>query len=80
MQPVRDIYDSWRDWPGLPAGWQPAGPKVLNRVKNAEALAALRATLPGRWQKVYLPGRDGTALHYFEHASGRAALLKIKPT
>ena len=78
MDEVRHVYNSWRDWPGLPAGWQPADPRRESRVnvKDGGTLDMLRRALPGTWKKVYLYGADGTQLHYFRHASGKIALPK----
>jgi len=45
---------------------------------NILLLRQLQDLLPGRWQKVYHYGRDGTEIHYFQHASGRVAMVKHK--
>ncbi len=76
-----EIYRSWREWPGVPAGWKPADPpgaRDIVRVKNSLVLRLLRKALPGRWRKVFLKGRDGSEIHYFVHESGDVALLKYK--
>jgi len=39
----------------------------------------LRATIPGKWTKVYLRGVDGSEVHYFAHASGKVFNVKHKP-
>ena len=48
-------------------------------MKNSQVLALLRGLLPGRWAKVYHRGKDGTEMHYFQHASGMVAFVKDKP-
>lgn len=76
-----DLYDSWRESPNIPAGWRPrAQPNALLKVavKNQGALHALRAIVPGKWYKVYHYGMDGSAIHYFQHASGKVAAVKYK--
>lgn len=75
------LYPSWRDAPAVPAHWTPAlPPGAIERhpVRNRALLNVLRNLLPGRWAKVYHRGRDGSEIHYFQHASGKVALLKHK--
>jgi hypothetical protein len=76
-----DLLDSWKDSPTVPPGWKPAQPPgavVKVPVKNSSLLQVLRATLAGKWVKVYRMGQDATEIHYFEHASGKVALVKHK--
>jgi hypothetical protein len=47
-------------------------------VRNKQLLAALRSVLAGKWVKVYRYGKDGTEVHYFEHASGKVFNVKLK--
>lgn len=80
-KPDNRIFNSWRDWPGLPEGWQPADPPgTVGKwpIRNSRLLAAMRRLLPGRWYKVYHHGKDGSDLHYCQHASGKIARVKIK--
>jgi len=78
---MAELLNSWRESPNVPAGWVPANPPgavVKVPVKNTQVLAVLRAELPGKWWKVYHRGRDGTEVHYFQHASGKVAFVKHK--
>jgi hypothetical protein len=75
------FFNSWRESPDVPRGWQPAQPPgAVEKVRlNNRALAALlKQALPGRWQKVYHKGQDGTELHYCQHQSGKVAFVKLK--
>jgi hypothetical protein len=79
-----ELFNSWRDAPAVPRTWTPADPPsaCLKRpVKNRAVLRILRSLLPGHWRKVYHYGKDGTEVHYFQHASGKVAFVKhkIKP-
>jgi hypothetical protein len=47
-------------------------------VHNSALKKLLRDARPGGWSKVYLKGKDGTEIHYFEHESGAVALVKYK--
>jgi hypothetical protein len=47
-------------------------------VHNTDLKRELQRIVPGEWKKVYRRGLDGTEIHYFEHASGRVALVKHK--
>jgi hypothetical protein len=76
-----ELLNSWKESSAVPKGWTPASPPgALTKVpiKNRMLLNLLRSTLPGRWSKVYHIGRDGTELHYFQHASGKVAFVKHK--
>jgi hypothetical protein len=78
---VIELFDSWRQSPVVPADWLPVHPpgaisKV--KIKNILLFRRLQDLLPGRWQKVYHYGRDGTEIHYFQHASGRVTMVKHK--
>jgi hypothetical protein len=75
------VLQSWKHSPEVPAGWQPAAPPgavIKDPVKNRQVLRALQDVLPGSWCKVYRKGADGTEIHYFQHASGKVALVKHK--
>jgi hypothetical protein len=75
------LLNSWRESSAVPPGWAPCDPPgaVTKRpVKNSKVLALLQSLLPGRWRKVYHRGRDGTEMHYFQHASGKVAFAKHK--
>lgn len=75
------LFNSWREAPATPPDWQPSNPPgavVKNKISNPEVLLLLRATLPGRWVKVYHHGKGDLDLHYFQHASGQVALIKTK--
>ncbi|MBI4604779.1 MAG: hypothetical protein HY721_22685 [Planctomycetes bacterium] len=76
-----ELYDSWRDSPQVPPDWEPAAPPgavVKVRLRNLRLLRALRQVLPGSWVKVYRRGRDGSEMHYFQHASGAVFNVKHK--
>jgi hypothetical protein len=76
-----ELLDSWRDSPAVPDHWLPANPPgaiTKVKIKNIPLLRQLQDLLPGRWQKVYHSGRDGTEIHYFQHASGRVTMVKHK--
>jgi len=78
---MTQVLKSWRNSADVPKNWVPAGPPgavVKVRVNNAQVLKALRAALPGVWHKVYHLGRDGSEVHYFQHASGAVANVKYK--
>jgi hypothetical protein len=73
------LLNSWRESPEVPASWRPVRPPgaiVKVNVKNKEVLSLLRRALPGRWQKVYHKGSDGSEVHYFQHVSGKVAFVK----
>lgn len=75
------LFNSWRESGRVSEQWQPSdssGAVIKVRVHNKQLLAYLRELKPGRWQKVYREGRDGTQVHYFEHASGAVAGVKHK--
>lgn len=75
------LLDSWRESPNVPLGWTPADPPLAVTkvpVRNSRVLAVFRAKLAGRWMKVYHRGRDGSEMHYFQHASGKVAFVKHK--
>jgi hypothetical protein len=75
------VLQSWRQRTAVPPGWLPAGPPgavVKAVVKDPQVLKALREAIPGPWAKVYRTGVDGSELHYFQHASGAVALVKLK--
>ncbi len=75
------LWDNWRSAPGVPGDWVPAPPPGAvqkDPVKNRTVLRILREVLPGEWHKVYCRGRDGTEIHYFQHKSGKVALVKLK--
>jgi seryl-tRNA synthetase len=48
-----------------------------DRMLEAEA-RVLREAIPGTWLKVYRRGVDGSEVHFFQHASGAVALVKMK--
>ena len=78
---MADLLNSWRESPDVPEGWVPAEPPgavVKVAVKNSQVLAVLRAEIPGKWCKVYHRGKDGSEIHYFQHASGKVAFVKHK--
>jgi hypothetical protein len=56
----------------------PPGGFVKVPVRNKELLSVLRGLLPGKWEKVYRYGQDGTEVHYFQHHSGKVCLVKHK--
>jgi hypothetical protein len=67
------VYKSWRDSPKAPPGWTPKHPPgavVKVKLKNKALLKQLQAVKPGRWYKVYHYGKDGSSIHYCQHASG----------
>jgi hypothetical protein len=77
-----ELLDSWRQSPRVPAQWRPRpqpGAIIKVSVKNTGALRELRKLLPGRWMKIYHYGVDGSAVHYFQHSSGKVASVKYKP-
>jgi hypothetical protein len=75
------LLQSWRQSSAVPPDWRPAPPPgavIKDPVKDPEVLKALQEALPGRWVKVYRMGADGSELHYFQHASGAVAFVKLK--
>lgn len=75
------LLNSWRESPAVPVNWVPRDPPGAvhkQRVKDAFVLHLLHEALPGDWQKVYHYGKDGTEVHYFQHASGNVAMVKHK--
>jgi hypothetical protein len=51
---------------------------IKARVKDRNVLRALREAMPGEWVKVYRKGVDGSEVHYFQHASGAVAAVRMK--
>ena len=81
MKPSCKLYNSWRESPDVAEDWVPAKPPGAVEkvpVKNASVLRELRSLLPGVWYKVYHKGRDSREVHYFQHASGKVANVKMK--
>jgi len=75
------LYNSWREWEGLPDGWNPAPPPGAVEkwpVHNTQVRLLLQNALSGEWQKVYHCGEGDTDIHYFQHRSGKIAWPKTK--
>jgi hypothetical protein len=61
----------------VPPGWTPVpGGTIKYPVRNPAVLRYLRQLLNGKWQKVIKKGNFGE-IHYFEHASGQVAGVKV---
>lgn len=76
-----ELLDNWTDSPAVPDGWTTASDRWAVRrvpIKNKEFLKVLKATLAGKWHKVYRKGEDGTEIHYFQHQSGKVTHVKHK--
>jgi hypothetical protein len=67
------IWDSEK----IPDGWRLLTTRKV-KIKNRLLLAELRKVKPGKWQKIYSVGADGTEIHYFQHQSGIVFNVKVK--
>ncbi len=76
------LIKSWKESPKVPAGWEPKDPPGAvekHRIKNFGLLKALRAVKPGSWHKIYHRGKDGSSIHYCQHASGEVFDVEHHP-
>ncbi len=79
MNNIQEIFNSIQESGKVPEGWEPCkGKYVKENVKNKTLLKELRKKLPGKWNKIYRFGVDGTEIHYFEHGSGKVFNVEIK--
>jgi len=79
---MAETFDSYRDSPKVPAGWRPRaqpGATVKQTIRNGQLRDFLRTVLPGRWQKVYHYGMDGSEVHYCQHESGKVFDVEYHP-
>ena len=81
---LKKIYNSIKDSPKYPEGFQPRkNGTTRNTVKNKGLLEKLREIESGTWKKVYKDGYDAygneISIHYFQSESGRVFDVKVKP-
>ena len=80
---LKEVYNSIKDSPNYPEGFQPrANGTTSNKVNNQQLLEKLREIESGTWKKVYKDGYDAygnkISIHYFQSQSGKVFNVKVK--
>ena len=80
---LKEIYNSIKESPNYPEGFQPRkSGTTSNKVNNERLLEKLRKIESGTWKKVYKDGYDvygnKISIHYFQSQSGKVFDVKVK--
>ncbi|MBO5087386.1 MAG: RHS repeat-associated core domain-containing protein, partial [Lachnospiraceae bacterium] len=81
---LREVYDSIKQSPKYPKGFQPReNGTTVHKVNNKQLLQKLKQIESGIWKKVYKDGYDTygnkVSIHYFRSQSGKVFNVKVKP-
>ncbi|MHC5217941.1 T7SS effector LXG polymorphic toxin [Enterococcus sp. LJL128] len=79
---IKNTYNSIKDAPQYPEGFEPAkGQTLKDKINNGPLLDQLRRIESGEWKKIYKNGYDKfgneISIHYFQSKSGKVFNVKV---